>query len=359
MRAGIIGLGLIGGSIAKALKKHNLCEFLAAFDKNASSLSDAKETGVADEISTDDLGIFAGCDVVFVCAPVSDIPAYLAKLESIVGDECLVTDVGSTKEGVLQAACKFKLNFVGGHPMAGSERTGFANSSDFLFENAYYIIVPDEKKDRKYAEFLCEIIRAIGAIPIELDACTHDEITSAISHTPHVVAAALANTVRKLDTGGFMRDIAAGGFKDITRIASSDSLIWQEITYENRKNILNTLCSFRKELDEVAKYLSEGNVTETGAYFRLAKNYRDSLPVSSRVRYDKTYELYVDVEDKPGVIAVISTALGVAGVNIKNIGIVNNREYAPGALQISFGNTDDREKGADILSKMRYEIYWG
>jgi len=356
--AGIIGLGLIGGSMAKALKSKTNIKTVKAFNLNTASLVQAKNDGVIDEYSTDDLSFLADCDIVFICVHTSQIPEYIEKLCGIVKKDCIITDVGSTKKNIIARANEYEdMRFVGGHPMTGSEKGGYSASSDIAFENAYYIIVPSKHTDAQTISEFSLLLEQILAIPVVLGAETHDKVTAAISHTPHLVAAAMTNTARRLDDGSdTMKGLAAGGFRDITRIASSDSLLWQSISYENRADILAVLDTFQSEIDEIKKYLKDGDETELGGYLRLAKNYRDSLPKSGGSKFVKTYELYTDIADKPGSIAIVATLLGAGGVNIKNIGIVNNREYQDGVLQISFGSEADMQKGSELLKDMNFNV---
>ena len=356
--AGIIGLGLIGGSIAKALKSKTDIKTVKAYNLNTASLVQAKEDGVIDEYSTNDLSIFSDCDIVFICVHTSQIPEYIEKLRGIVKKDCIVTDVGSTKKSVIAKAEEFAdIRFVGGHPMTGSEKGGYSSSSDIAFENAYYIIVPTKHTDERTISEFSALLEQILAIPVVLTSETHDKTTAAISHAPHLIAAALANMARRFDDGNdTMKALAAGGFRDITRIASSDSRLWQSIAYENRADILSVIDTFQSELDEVKKYLKNGDETELGGYLRLAKNYRDSLPQSGGSKFVKTHELFTDIADKPGSIAIVATLLGVGGVNIKNIGIVNNREFQGGVLQISFGSEADMKKGAELLEDMNFKV---
>jgi len=357
--AGIIGLGLIGGSIAKTLKKRTEIKTVKAYDINASSLAKAKDDGAIDDASNSDFSLFADCDIVFICVPLPQIPQYIEKLAGTVKKGCLVTDVGSVKKSVIEKSGKYPdMQFIGGHPMAGSEKEGYTASSDFLLENAYYIIVPSANASEDAVARFVALVEKFIAIPIIMTAAEHDGATAAISHAPHMAAAAIVNAVRKLGGDGeTLAALAAGGFKDITRIASSDSRLWQSIANENRTEIIKVLDDYRLELDEIIKYLKDGNETELGGYLRLAKDYRDNMPSAGRAKFIETYDLYADITDKPGSIAVVATILGMNGVNIKNIGIINNREYQGGALQIMFGSKTDLESGAELLKNSGFHIH--
>ena len=228
---GIIGLGLIGGSMAKSIRKKTACTIIANdIDKNTLEL--ALKEGVIDRIGecAED---FSGCDLIFICTHVEIIKKWAARLDGIIPNDCVITDVGSTKAGIYEFFSEnTALNYIGSHPMAGSEKSGYSNSKDFLFENAYYAYCPTKNVDDRIKKSFVDFIRQIGAIPIEISPYTHDYAVAGISHLPHLVAAALVNTIAALDDEKhYMKTLAAGGFKDITRIASSEPGLWQGICF--------------------------------------------------------------------------------------------------------------------------------
>ena len=226
-KVGIVGLGLIGGSLAKAIHGRTGIKEIVAIDKDEASLKMAKEEGVITESSCDDIRIRSGCDVVILCAPVDVIKNMQDDLAKV--DIGMITDVGSVKQPVMDA---IRLpNFVGGHPMAGSERYGYACSNGSLFENALYVICLPEYSEvsANMLQSFEELIRAIGAIPMRMTAKEHDERVAAVSHLPHIVASSLSLLMANRDDGALSR-MAAGGFRDITRIASSNSKLWAGIT---------------------------------------------------------------------------------------------------------------------------------
>ena len=224
---GFIGLGLIGGSLARTLKKLNSECRVVAYTRTRQTTEHAKEAGIVDDICVSPSDEkFCACDYIFLCAPVGANTAALDGLKTVLSPNCVLTDVGSVKTGIHQAVARAGLNaqFIGGHPMTGSEKTGFDNATDHLFENAYYILTPTEEVPREWVERYRALAQSLGSIPLVLSCQEHDYITAAVSHLPHVIAAALVNTVHNLDSEDeHMKLIAAGGFKDITRIASSFS----------------------------------------------------------------------------------------------------------------------------------------
>ena len=278
------GLGLIGGSIARALREARPDARILACDIQESALLQAKEEGIADEIflqlDAASAPSFCAGDYIFLCAPVSHNNENLRFLKQYLHPDSILTDVGSVKAPIHELAEKEGLSgcFIGGHPMAGSERVGFANSRASLLENAYYILTPSDQVPRERIREFSELVRSLGAIPLVLDYRQHDYITAAVSHLPHVIASSLVNLVRDSDSAdGLMKMIAAGGFKDITRIASSSTVMWQQICLTNSVNISDLLGQYIKNLQKVKAEIDGGDEEELYTFFDGARRYRDSF----------------------------------------------------------------------------------
>ena len=356
MNIGIIGLGLIGGSIARALKNRQNDMHVTVMTRSADARAAVLADGAADVATADDYTLFADCDAVFICVPVHKIAETAEKLVPVVRNDCVVTDVGSVKAPVMRAVAGLDLCFVGGHPMAGSEKSGYGAAAEYLFENAYYILTPAAKTPGFAVERLQMLASAMGAIPVVLGAEHHDEVVAAISHGPHVVAAALVNTVRALDAGrGDMQALAAGGFKDVTRIASSDGALWEAICMENRDEVLRVINEFLVQVGAFKNAILR-NIGVRNC-FESAKDYRDGFAASTRAKYAESFVVHLDVLDKPGSIATVATLLSENGINIKNIGIVHNREYHDGVLQIVLDSAKGRADAVLLLKKMGFAVY--
>ena len=198
---GFIGLGLIGGSIARTIRKFHPDYRLLAFDKDRSALAEAVNLNVINGICDIDDEQLYNCDYLFLCAPVEFNVEYMEKIKDSLGKNCILTDVGSVKSVIHEKVTELGLEgrFIGGHPMAGSERSGFSNSSDHLLENAYYIITPGGEVALEKISDFTELISSLGAIPLVITAEEHDFITAGVSHLPHIVASALVNLVNLLD----------------------------------------------------------------------------------------------------------------------------------------------------------------
>ncbi|NLJ96809.1 MAG: prephenate dehydrogenase [Clostridiales bacterium] len=361
---GFIGFGLIGGSIARAIKNTHPDIFIYAYDYHEASSNndyqDAMADGVLDYVTKDLAVGFSKCDIIFLCAPVKANISYLEKLKPIIKPTCIITDVGSVKSNIHEAVKNLSMEelFIGGHPMTGSEKTGYHYSYALLLENAYYILTPTDKTSLSSINLLGDLVKDIGSIPIILDPKEHDEITAAISHLPHIIAAQLVNLVRDSDdVSQRMKQLAAGGFKDITRIASSSPTMWQNICITNSKIIKKILDKYIKYLQDTSDALSNMNDNYLYNIFDTAGEYRNSIPSKSVGLINRIFEIYVDIMDEAGAIATIATLLAGNQISIKNIGIIHNREFEEGVLRIEFYDEESVQGANTLLSKHNYRIY--
>lgn len=358
---GFIGLGLIGGSIAKAIHRVSPEIRLIACDRDTESLTAALSEGVISEASDDISESFSNCDIIFMCAPVSVNVKNLSILKKIIKPDCILTDVGSVKTSMHEAVHAEGLSgqFVGGHPMAGSEKSGYASASDRLLENAYYVLTPSKSSPAFMKDIMVELVNSIVSIPIVLSCHEHDHIVSAISHLPHIIAYTLVNLVRESDNpDGLMRMLAAGGFKDITRIASSSPIMWQSICSENQGPLMEMLEDYISRLNRIGQLIQADDKDALLEQFGLAKDYRDDIPVSKAQSIIKSiHEIYVDIIDESGAIATIATILATNGISIKNIGIIHNREFQEGVLRIEFYEQDATDRASALLQKFHYIIH--
>lgn len=359
-KIGFIGLGLIGGSIAKAVRQYYPDWEIIAYDKSRETLALAVQEGTIHTACSSIDDNFRGCSYIFLCAPVTYNTAYLSQLKNLISSACILTDVGSVKTSIHEEVSRIGLeeNFIGGHPMAGSEKSGFSNAKAHLIENAYYILTPSagvpEEKVATYRAF----VESLKALPVILDYREHDSITGTISHLPHIIASTLVNFVHDTDTkDGLMKSLAAGGFKDITRIASSSPVMWQQICLKNRDNISRILGNYIQALERAKDLVDHSDEEALYSMFENSRDYRDSMPNSSAGPIKKQFAVYCDIIDEAGGIATIATILASNLINIKNIGIIHNREFEEGVLRIEFYDGDSSAKAADLLKKYRYVIY--
>ena len=370
-----IGLGLIGGSIARGIKRARPDIHIMAYMRTRSKLEQARQDGIVDEILDGVDSRLSRCDLIFLCTPVEYNAQYLATIRPFLKQGALITDVGSTKTKIHEEILSLGLEdcFVGGHPMAGSEKTGYENSTDHLLENAYYIITPARGLAREgdasgvsssaagdpppHVQRNACLAETIGAIPIVLDYREHDRITAAISHVPHLIASGLVGLVRDNDSPrGLMKLLAAGGFKDITRIASSSPEMWSQICMTNARPIADMLERYIASLSQILADVKEGREDSIYRFFDASRSYRNSITDRAKGSLEPAYEFSVDIVDEPGSISTLSVILAAKGISIKNIGINNNRELGEGALKISFYDKDSMEAARRQLEKYKYEL---
>lgn len=355
-----IGLGLIGGSVAKALKQYNPSIIIKVFDTDLHAMEQAVQKKIADKTYTIINEELCQCDYLFLCAPVSVNLKNLQTISTLISKDCIITDVGSVKTSIHETIRTLNLQsqFIGGHPMTGSERVGFLNSNAGLLENAFYVLTPEpEVAETKVIAFY-ELIQNIGALPYLLNVKRHDETTAAISHLPHLIASSLVNLVKNNDDKhATFRTLAAGGFKDITRIASASPDLWQQITLDNQENILDFLTSYIHSLEELKNEISGKNKNYIYDFFDSARQYRDSFTDTRSGPYIKQFVLTVDIPDKSGALANVVNLLAKQNISIKNIGIVHNREYQEGVLRMEFYSLKEYEEAMILLTANHYHTH--
>jgi len=356
---GFIGFGLIGGSIARGLKRADPSIRVMAYMRTRAKLEQAKADGIVDVILEGVSEPLRECDIIFLCTPVEYNAQYLSDIRPYLKPGAFLTDVGSTKTDIHQVVEKLGMEdiFVGGHPMAGSEKTGYEHSTDHLLENAYYIITPTAASRQEDVDRLTAVAKMIGSIPIVLDYREHDRITAAISHLPHIIASSLVNLVRDSDNPReLMRKLAAGGFKDITRIASSSPVMWEQICMTNTDNIIAMLEAYIASLNTTLQQLKERDSQSIHQLFDTSRTYRNSFSDPSKGSVMPDYSFTVDVVDEPGAISTLAVILSARGISIRNIGINHNREQGEGALKITFYESSAMEAAWEALKKYNYEL---
>ena len=355
-----IGLGLIGGSVAKALKSHNENIIIKVYDTDSKSLELAFREKTADMVYSFINEEFCQCDYLFLCAPVSINLQILEIIAPMLPKDCILTDVGSVKNPIHEKIHQLQLQsqFIGGHPMTGSERVGYLNSSASLLENAYYVLTPEPDVCESKVDAFHELIKSTGALPLLLNVKRHDETTAAISHLPHLIASSLVNLVKHSDdSNDTFKTLAAGGFKDITRIASANPKLWQQITLENHQNILGFLSTYIDNLTELKEQLTIGNQEYIYKFFETARDYRDSFTNARSGPFIQQFVLTVDIPDKKGALADVVNLLANNDISIKNIGIVHNREYQEGALRMEFYSMKEYKNAIFLLVENNYSVH--
>ena len=356
---GIIGIGLIGGSIAKTLRKTYPDCTITVYNRGKEARKLALDDGTANVATNKVDETFNACDYIFLCTPVEHNTTYLSQLKDIIKDDCIITDVGSAKGNIHKVVSELdmKENFIGGHPMAGSEKTGYENSHNHMLENAFYAITPTDKVSKEKVAEYKQIVTDMGAIPIIFSPEEHDHTVATISHLPHLIASSLVNLVKDNDSKEeYMKTLAAGGFKGITRIASSSADMWEQICMTNSEEISTMLQKYIDSLKSVKDELDSKDAPAIHDMFVESKDYRDNIDNLSNSIILNHFTLFCDIVDESGAIATIATILATNGVNIRNIGIVHNREFEEGVLRITFHKQDDADKAYEQLVKHKYSV---
>ena len=265
----IAGLGLIGGSLAKALRKDKNIK-IYALDSNEASVNQALSDGVIDYGYTDILNKKFDCDIAVIAVPPALVSETIEKLIPHFDDKVVFTDVCSVKSEIISEVEKLNCKFIGGHPMAGTENSGYLNSKDDLFVNARYILTEEN-------ELLEKMIEIIGAEKIIIPSSRHDCLVGVISHIPHIISAGLVNFASKTDDPQTVTKLAGGGFRDITRISSSSEYMWQQIIFSNKENMINQLSDFEKMISDIKSNLENDNIDYILDFFRNAKEFRSKF----------------------------------------------------------------------------------
>ncbi|MBN1637458.1 MAG: prephenate dehydrogenase/arogenate dehydrogenase family protein, partial [Ignavibacteriales bacterium] len=241
--------------------------------------------------------------------------------------------------------------YVGGHPMTGKEKGGYDNSDPLLFENSVYIL-SDNAQGNELATELIKVIELIGSRITFVEPQVHDEIVAFVSHLPQLLAISLVNaTSKKTDDKNFI-DFAAGGFYDMTRIASSDFNVWEPILKQNKEKILFAIKSLNNELKVISNYLNENDIKSIADKFETARNTRDEIPKNRKGFLNPLYDIFIFVPDEPGVISKISTALFNENINIKDIELLKIREGTGGTFRVAFDSEDDAEQAKNIMKEI-------
>ena len=352
----IAGLGLIGASMALGIKRDHPDYEILGYNRSQASRDIALERGMIDR-ATDDFASFAPlADVIILTLPIKQTIAFLQELATLeLKEGVIISDAGSTKSAIVATAEKCfadkPVRFVGAHPMAGSHKTGAASADVNLFENAYYIFTPSSLTTPNTLEEMKDLLSGLHARFIEIDATEHDRVTSQISHFPHILASGLMEqTASYAEEHEMARRFAAGGFRDMTRIAESEPGMWTSILLSNRETIIERIEDFKGRLDEIEQAISKGDENQIWNFFNQAREQRQAMEIHKRGGVDSSYDLYVDVPDEEDVILRILELL--RGTSLVNIHInEENREDVHGILQISFKNAQDLKRAEQVITE--------
>lgn len=355
----IAGLGLIGGSLALNITE-NSDHYVIGYDVNRKTLNYAIEKQIVDQVTTNFEQVLPTVDICILAAPISKTIDLLEKVKRITFDHpIIITDVSSVKSNVMTVAESIQSDqviFIGGHPMAGSHKQGIEAAKAHLFENAIYILTPTHSADNESISILKEILADTKAKFITLDSQDHDEMTSVISHFPHLIASSLVQQAKSWEEKhDQIPSLAAGGFRDITRIASSDPALWQDIFFQNKDILASLLNDWIEEMAELKGLLENQEKESMYQYLEQAREYRDGLDRTKRGAIPSFYDIFVDIFDQPGALLKVVELLAKEEISIKNIEILEIRTGITGVLRLSLMSKDDQLKSQKLLMQNGYE----
>lgn len=354
-RVAVIGTGLMGGSLALALRKAHSVESVAAYDISDDTRDKAREMQIADFVADSPEEAVGGCDLAFIATPIGAMIEALQAGRGSLEDGTVVSDLGSAKLGIterMQEVVPDGVHYVGGHPMTGSELSGIEFAREDLYRDCYYILTPTESTDPDSFSRLHALLSDIGARVLSMDPRSHDMAMAVVSHVPHLLSLLLMDqTRRKRRSMRNLYTIAAGGFRDMTRIAASNPDIWIDICLENNRFIIDELLSYGVAMTELVDALESQDRARLTELFNQARQARSELSVKEGLEVRELFQVSMPVPDEPGVISRVSTAVGNLGTNIEDIEIVHPLEGDTGILTLKvLGETKAREVRSELES---------
>lgn len=353
-KVSILGVGLIGGSLGMALKSRQEGEkTVVGCDVDGEALVLAKKFGAIDMGTTNPAEAVTEADLVVLCTPVDFFQPLVKEIAPFLKPGSIVTDTGSTKENIirqLEPLIPEHVELVGGHPMTGSEKFGIEAADPYLFENAVYVLTPTCKSTPSGLSKVKAFAEAVGSRVVIMNGDEHDTIVAAVSHVPHLTAAALTLALKEV-SGKYPQapTLAAGGFRDTTRIAAGDPNLWQQICFSNRDKITAMLDLLCVELQTAKEFIQENEAEAFFDFLSEARKQRLKIPLGLRGVMPKLYEAVITVPDNPGVIASVTTLLGNNHINIIDIEILRVREGQGGTIRLGFQNEYEQEKAEKVL----------
>ncbi|SET90314.1 prephenate dehydrogenase [Salinibacillus kushneri] len=360
-RVFIVGLGLIGASLAKNIKMNQPKTIIIGLDSNSETTRYALKYHIIDEEAPSfEQGVHQA-DVIILGTHIQITLDYIKRLNALdLQTEKIVTDVSSVKKPIMDVAKELtnsSVKFIGGHPMAGSHKHGIEAAKSHLFENAYYILTPVTSGLDKQIQILKDLLKPTKSYFIELSEKEHDKMTGIVSHFPHLIASSLVHQARNWqDEYPFIPKLAAGGFRDITRIASSNPDLWEDILFQNKGEMVQFLSEWIDEMKNVRELLISNNHEDVHQYLDLAKTYRDGLPKKKKGALPNFYDIFVDLYDRPGELYKVMKKLAENEVNIININILEIRENMTGVLRVTLQTEEEQWTAMKVLENNGYEV---
>ncbi len=359
-RVALIGTGLIGGSLGIRLRERRLAGDVTGYDRDPAALKQAVERGAVDRAAASAVEAVQGAALVILAVPVLSVAAVVRQIKPALEEGAVVTDVGSTKSEIMREVEPLMppgVYFIGGHPMAGSEESGMKGADPALLENAIYVLTPGKEVPEAAVEKLFGLIEAAGAQPLLLEAQRHDHLAAAVSHLPHLMAAALVDCALRSEEAEMIKTLAAGGFRDTTRVALGNPEIWRDICVSNRTQLVEAIASLESIIGEVKRLLGRSDGRALEQFFSRAREFRRRVPQRGRGILPELFEVVALVADTPGVIGRLAGLLGEAGINISSIEILHVRELEGGSIRLGFRDRDQQEAALVALREQGYRVH--
>ncbi len=332
----VIGLGLIGGSLALSLKNLENGFIITGFDIESETMNIASYRNIIDRIAVSYKDAARDADLIIIATPVSKIINVINSIKDYLKKGAIITDVGSAKENIVKkvtALLPEGIFFIGGHPMAGSENEGILSASPDLFRNAFYILTPTDGTNSEPLLALHTLFTRIGSKVIVIDPGEHDENVALISHLPHILSTNLIELIegkqKKLKN---LFKLCAGGFRDMTRVAASNPKMWLDISLENKEELVKAIDDYIGYLKKFKSRLEKNDEEFIKKHYLLAQKARINLPKYVEKDISKLYEVKVSIPDRAGVLRDITLAISSAGVNIEDISIFHSTEFSSGGI---------------------------
>lgn len=354
MRLAVLGVGLIGGSIGMAARSEDDGTVVAGWDVDPSVLSEAKRRGALDLAARSPEEALEGASACFVCAPIGALPDLIAKALAAAGDDCVISDVGSTKRALVAATDDPR--FIGGHPIAGSENAGVAHARPDMFVGAAWYLTPVEHSGGLLYERLHRLVVGFGASPIAIDADTHDRLLATVSHLPHVLANLLVSqAARALDEEGEALPRVGPSFRDATRVAGANPAIWTDIYLSNREAIATELETTAEQLSDIAAALRAGDDGAIERWSERAREDRRRL-LDNELAGGDVHELRLTVPNRPGIVAQVALALGKAGVNIADMALSPAPDMRSGAMTLWVAGDGSAARAKELIEDLGFPV---
>jgi prephenate dehydrogenase len=353
VRIAVLGVGLIGGSVALAARQR-LGASVCGYDSSSEAVAAAVRAGVLDDAAPELGEAVAGADAVFVAVPVGALADTVVRALAVAGGHCVVTDVGSTKRAVVGAVRDPR--FVGGHPLAGAETAGVQHARADLFEGATWYLTPTATTSGVLYERLHRLLRGLGARPTAIDPDAHDRILATVSHLPHVLANVLVAQASQVLAAGQERLPATGpSFRDATRVAGAPSRIWRDIYMSNRDIVADELGRTVARLTEVRQALLDGDGDRIVAWNDAAAEDRRRL-LEAQLVGGTLYELRASVPNRPGVVAQLALELGRAGVNIADMALYPAPDMSEGVVALWVAGEELARRAEQLVGELGYPV---